>query len=57
MKDREKLLRDIETLLEAVRLDWRDIESKHLTQEEKTGIKKHIRWCLDELKILHKKLD
>lgn len=56
MSQKEKLIRDIETLRESVRQDWRDLSVLQLSQEDRSGIKKHIQCCLDELKDLEKKL-
>jgi hypothetical protein len=56
MNQKEKLLRDIETLRESVRHDWRDLSAVQLSQEDRAGIKKHIQCCLAELKELEKKL-
>jgi hypothetical protein len=54
---KEKRVRDINTLLESIRLDWLEL-SKTLDDVHKTkGLKKHLRWCEEELKELTKKAD
>ena len=56
MTEKEKLLRDMKTLFESIRLDWQEIGAKFLTPEDCQQIKRHIQWCLDELKTLYNKL-
>jgi len=57
MKKQDKLFRNIKTLRESIRLDWRDVGSLNLSAEEIIGIKKHIKWCTDELQELNSQLD
>ncbi|MGC2410892.1 MAG: hypothetical protein WA441_13085 [Methyloceanibacter sp.] len=57
MTDQEKLLRDMKTLMESIKLDWSDVGTKALTGEERTQIRTHIEWCIKELKSLHELLD
>ena len=57
MKEKDKLLRDIDTLRESIHLNWRDVGSLNLSAEEVIGIKKHIKWCTDELQELNSQLD
>lgn len=57
MNEKEKLIRDIDTLRESIRLDWQEIGTKSLTDEEKQGIRQHIGWCQNELDNLLKRLD
>ncbi len=45
MIETERLLRDIETLREALQHNWLDLDSKHLTKEERKGIREHIAFC------------
>jgi len=56
MSQKEKLLRDIKTLMESVHQDWSDLSALQLSQEDRAGIRKHIERCLAELKELKKKL-
>ena len=56
MSQKEKLLRDIKTLMESVHQDWSDLSALQLSQEDRAGIRKHIELCLAELKELKKKL-
>lgn len=56
MTEKEKLLRDIETLRESMRRDWKDLAALHLDPEDRAGIKKHIEWCQQELAELVAKL-
>jgi hypothetical protein len=49
MTDKDKLLRDIDTLRESIRLDWVDLARLSLTQEERGGIRQHIELCFREL--------
>jgi len=52
----EKLIRDIETLRESIKLDGIDFASLSLTPEERAGIIKHMEWCMIELEQLNAKL-
>lgn len=56
MNQKDKLLRDIETLRESMRRDWKDLATLQLSIEDRAGIKQHIAWCQNELKELLSKL-
>lgn len=56
MKETEKLLRDINTLRESIKLDWKDLSTLQLTEKERSEIKQHIEWCQNELKDLFARL-
>lgn len=56
MSQREKLVRDIETLKSSLRHGWRDI-SVALTTEEIAGLRTHIEGCMNELQDLHARLE
>lgn len=49
MTEKEKLDREIETMFEAVRLDWAELANPQLTREQRQGIRAHIKACLDDL--------
>lgn len=52
MTEQEMLERDIATLKESVNLDWRDLQKLGLSKEEAAGIRKHIDFCIKDLKDL-----
>jgi hypothetical protein len=47
--EKEKLDRDIETLLDSIKSDWVEMANPLLTREQRQGIRNHIKSCLDEL--------
>lgn len=49
MRIAEKLIRDIDTLSESIRLDREDLANLALSAEDRLGILKHVGWCLTEL--------
>lgn len=51
-----KHLRDVETLLESIRLDWGHLATKNLSMDERKGIRQHIDSCIQGLKSLLDKL-
>lgn len=53
---KEKLICDIRTLLESVRLDWAELAEKALTKAERKEIRKHIDRCFKELRNLYERL-
>ena len=57
MTSQEKLYRDIETLKDSIQRNWYEINTKPLSLEERQGIKKNIKWCLDKLGSLYEKLE
>lgn len=57
MTAQDQLRRDIETLKDSVRLNWRDIGTRQLSAQERAGIKQNIKWCLDEMKKLYDQLE
>ena len=56
MNEHEKVMRDIEGLLESIRLDWQEIQFSTMSTEETSTIRKHVEWCITELKKLEEKL-
>ncbi|MEN8820051.1 MAG: hypothetical protein ABF271_02990 [Abyssibacter sp.] len=56
MKQNVKIIRDITTLRESIRQNWKDLEALHLSDEEIEGIRTHIDWCQSELAELRDKL-
>ena len=56
MTDTEKLLRDIHTLRESIQIDWEELYSNPLREEERREIRKHLELCQAELKTLIEKL-
>lgn len=45
----EKLVRDIQTLTDAIKSDFRDLRRLRLGESEREGIHRHIDWCIQEL--------
>jgi hypothetical protein len=52
MTNNQKLVRDINTLLESIKFDLFDLSNPSLRASERRGIKLHICWCLDACKDL-----
>ena len=52
MTDTGKLLRDIHTLRELIQIDWEELYSNPLREEERREIRKHLELCQAELKSL-----
>jgi len=57
MTDQQKRLRDIDTLMESIRLNYADLGKLAMTAEERKGIRQHIGWCIKELTELLTRLD
>lgn len=57
MTDREKVLRDIETMLESIRIDRQDLANLPRSPAERAGILKHIGICMGYLEELRLRLD
>lgn len=57
MNEREKLLRDIETLGQSIRLDWADLASLRLTSTDRAGIRTHIASCVKDMMALIERLE
>jgi type VI protein secretion system component VasK len=57
MKISEKIRRDIDTLVESMRLDWQDLSKGDLSAQERAGIREHLDWCIKELSELRARLD
>ena len=53
----QKLMRDIKTLNETIRVDWRDMTKVHLTRKGRPALREHIVHCIGELQELIKRLD
>ena len=56
MNDTGKLLRDIHTLRESIQIDWEELYSNPLREEERREIRKHLELCQAELKTLIERL-
>ena len=57
MADTAKLLRDIHTLRESIQIDWEELYSNPLREDERREIRKHLGLCQAELKTLLEKLE
>ena len=56
MTDTAKLLRDIHTLRESIQIDWDELYSNPLREEERREIRKHLELCQAELTTLIEQL-
>jgi hypothetical protein len=56
MTETEKLLRDIHTLRESIQIDWAELNSNPLREEERREIRKHLELCQAELRALIERL-
>lgn len=56
MTNTEKLLRDITTLKESIEIEWDDLASNPLREEEREKIRLHIEQCQAELQNLLERL-
>ena len=56
MSEAEKLLRDIHTLRESINIDWDDLYSNPLREEERRQLRTHLELCQAELKALIERL-
>ncbi len=56
MSEIEKLLRDIHTLRESIQIDWDELYSNPLREEERREIRTHLELCQTELKFLIERL-
>jgi hypothetical protein len=56
MAETEKLLRDIHTLRESIQIDWAELNSNPLREEERREIRKHLELCQAELRALIERL-
>ncbi len=52
MAEIEKLFRDIHALRESIQIDWDELYSNPLREEERREIRKHLEQCQAELKLL-----
>jgi hypothetical protein len=50
MIQKEKLIREIETLRESIRTDWLHLATKPLQQNDRKEIRRHIDSCIADLK-------
>ena len=57
MNEREKLVRDINTLKESISVAWVDMISKPMTAAERGELRKHIDSLVKDLDSLRSKLD
>jgi hypothetical protein len=53
----DKILRDIETLRESIKLDNEEIAKFHFSGEQLQGVLTHIGWCMTELSGLKERLE
>ena len=51
---KQKETRDIGEMLDTIRLDWKDLSKRPVAIRHTKGIKKLLRWCEEELKVLRK---
>ncbi len=51
------LRRDVDSLLESIRRDWLELETRPLNAKERAGVRAHILWAHEELGGLIKQLD
>jgi hypothetical protein len=56
MKEIEKLLRDIASLRESIQIDWDELYSNPLREEERRHLRNHLQLCHAELKNLIERL-
>jgi hypothetical protein len=54
LTSKQKGVRDISGMLDSIRLDWKDLSKKPVAIRHTKGIKKLLRWCEEELKVLRK---
>ena len=52
----EKLLRDMHTLRESIKIDWDALYANPLREQERRDIYKHMELCQQELKLLLERL-
>jgi hypothetical protein len=57
MTDEEKLRWHTDEVREAIRLDWAELASKHLTADRRKAIREHLGMCHSALKDLLDRLD
>jgi hypothetical protein len=58
MTEKEMLLHEIRTVRETINRDWADlITSLSLSHDERTALRAHIEQCVQDLKVLIKRLD
>ncbi|RWI60279.1 MAG: hypothetical protein EOQ93_03180 [Mesorhizobium sp.] len=53
----QKLKRDLETLVESVRLDIEELAKADLTKEDREAVRKHMTWCQNEHRELLRKFE
>ncbi len=56
MTEKQKLIREIETLRESIRTDWQDLATKPLQPNDRKEIRQHIDSCIADLKIVLEQL-
>jgi len=54
MRNSDKLKRDIETLLESIKLDWKDVAEGRISKQDAVA---HVEWCISELRQLIESAD
>lgn len=56
MPDKEKLYHDLATLRETIKFNWQDVESKQLSDSERSAMRTHVEACIADLRSLLEKL-
>lgn len=56
MTEVEKVLREIRALREAIQIDWDELYSNPLREQEREDVRKHLEICQAELKALMDRL-
>lgn len=57
MTSKDKIIRDMETLKESIRLDYLELTKLDLTPEDRRNIRDHIQSCVEFLRDLYAKLE
>lgn len=57
MTNDDKIRRDIDTLMESMRLGWQELALGDFTAQKRAGIRKHLNWCIAELSELRARLN
>lgn len=52
MTPAKRVMRDIETLQESLKMDWQDLATLELSQPERRDLRRHMKWCAAQLNYL-----
>lgn len=52
MTPAQKVTRDIATLQDSLRQDWKDLAALDLSPAERKDVHKHMKWCAAQLNFL-----